>query len=531
MKRIAALALALILTLTLCACGGSGGDTTDAMLGTYTLYAMDYEDGKIVQTEGLFDGENYITLKKGGAAEICLEDDKSDVKWKGDESKLVISAADGDMDASVKDGILTLVADGSNLYFVANDAVKDKIKALSMDDLLSGVMDDVLGGTSDTPAPPAVTDAPAAPAATDTPAVSETPAAIAAPAEPTEVQKLWNGWYFGCIDLDDCTGQWESLNGGTFDATMYIELGADGSGRLLIFDPFGAVARNEESNCYVNALCHADTLYLYGDGGEAFGCEINSKNWIMVHNLMVPEKINTDFESANAAGETIDCDFQFKPWGDRWEGDNYTNFIPKFGEYIAAIDAGLVSPFGDTFPGLGIAGYEIAGVNGAGGSAAPADNPSGGNGGGSSGGGNSALLGSSPAKLDINNKGAVYVYYPADQFEYDDDYGKLKNDDTGVGILIDPMLGSKNFEELRASYEKNNSDEDDYSLTDTTINGFRAQIMTYTDWLGATMRVDIDFGGAHDGFYGMSFAVSGDSLEDCDTDIVWAIIESMEVVK
>ena len=45
------------------------------------------------------------------------------------------------------------------------------------------------------------------------------------------------------------------------------------------------------------------------------------------------------------------------------------------------------------------------------------------------------------------------------------------------------------------------------------------------------MRVDVDFGGNHDGWYGISFVVTGDSLKDCDTDLVWAVIESMEVLK
>ena len=63
------------------------------------------------------------------------------------------------------------------------------------------------------------------------------------------------------------------------------------------------------------------------------------------------------------------------------------------------------------------------------------------------------------------------------------------------------------------------------------MNGYKAMILKYSDWLGSTMRVDIDFGGKHGNYYGMSFAVSGDSLEDCDTDLVWAIIESMELAK
>ena len=45
------------------------------------------------------------------------------------------------------------------------------------------------------------------------------------------------------------------------------------------------------------------------------------------------------------------------------------------------------------------------------------------------------------------------------------------------------------------------------------------------------MRVDVDFGGDHNGFFGVSFAVSGDSLKDCDTELVWAIIQSMELAK
>lgn len=538
MRKLTAIALALILTLALSACGAPKGPD---LTGTYTLYAMDYDEDTTLLASELFDGESYITLKSGGSAEFCMEDDVANVKWKADGTNITVTAADGDMTGTIKDGILTLAFDDSNLYFVAEGTPTDSIGAITLDEMLSGAISGTLNETPEptdapetpeptdapeTPETPAPTDAPA-PAAPDTPKESPKPAANA---EPTEIQKKWNGWYFGCIDLDDCTGQWESRNGETFDATMYIELGADGSGRLLVFDPFGALVQNNESNCYVNALCHADSQYLYGDGGEAFGCEVNSKNWIMVHNLMVPEKVNTDFESENADGETIDCDFQFKPWGDRWEDDNYTKFIPRLSEYIRAIDTGMTSPFGDAFPGLGIANYEIAGVNGAGGSggsAQPADQPAS----GGSGGGNAALLGTSPAKLDVNDRGIVYVYYPADQFRYDDTYGKLKNDETGVGILIDPMLGENNFEELKASYEKNNSDEKDYSLVETTVNGRRAQIMKYTDWLGSTMRVDIDFGGKHDGYYGISFAVSGDTLSDCDTELVWAIIESMELAK
>lgn len=348
----------------------------------------------------------------------------------------------------------------------------------------------------------------------------------AATAEPTEVQQMWNGWYFGCVDYSDCTGDWEAFDGETFDATMYVELNKDGVGSFTIYDPFGVVVQNANNNLVVEAACHADTNYLYVDTGKAFGYDMNASDWMFVHNTDAPEKLNFGAVTTYGDGETIGADFQFRPWGDRWEDDDYKKFIPYFDSYIGALDSGLGNPFGETFNGFGIAGYDVPG-NGVG---ASADEPAATTASEEPAAASTAAAGNLSEKLDVNGRGIVYVYYSPD-FYYDDDYGKLKNDDTGVGILIDPMLGAKNMEELKASYETNNKDEDDYSLVETTINGYRALVLKYSDWLGATMRVDLDFGGEHDGYYGISFSVSGDALADCDTDAVWAIINSMELAK
>ena len=336
-------------------------------------------------------------------------------------------------------------------------------------------------------------------------------------AESAGLQEMWNGWYYGCIDMDDCTDNWAFLNGATYDAVMYVELDKNGNGQFAIYDPFGDLISNEHSNVYVQAKCHADKSRLYGDSGTAFNGNLDSSDWVFVHNRAIPEKLNVGGESVEKNGAKIGYEFQFKPWGDRWEDDSYTEFIPYFESYLAALDAGLTSPFGDSFKGFGIAEPSAAGGESTGKASASGER--------------SALLGANPAKLDINDRGVAYLYYPADKFKYDDLYGKLKNEKTGVGILIDPMLGATNFAELKQSYAENNSDEDEYSLVETTVNGYKALILKYSDWLGATMRVDVDFGGEHDGWYGISFAVSGDSLEDCDTDLVWAVIESMKLVK
>ena len=498
MKRITALALALLLMLSLCSCGAS--EEEKSMLGTYTLYAMDYDENNIVFTDELFDGENYITLKSGGTAEICLEDDKNTVEWNADGTKLTLTAEDGDMGGSLSEGILTLVIDGSNLYFVGENASTDSIKAVTLDELFDSAVMDAFTETEEEPdetseAPEEASDAPDGPEA---PEEAE-----------TEVQKMWNGWYYGCLDLNGCEGGWEAVNGLTFDAAMQVELDTDGTGTLIIYDPYGAFAINpEHNNRYVVISCHADTSYLYGDSGTAFDRDINTADWRVVRNQENPDKLNVGSSYTDEDGNKLGYDFTFLPWGDRWEDETYQQFIPHFEEYLAKLDQGWTDPFG------GEAAIDAP--------ANPADTPS---------GGSSELLGSSPARLDVNDRGIVAIYYPADQFAYDDWYGKLKNDSTGVGILLDPMLGATNFDELKASYEENNSDEDEYSLVETTVCGYKAQILKYSDWLGATMRVDIDFGGNHDGWYGISFAVSGDTLSDCDTELIWAIIESMELMK
>lgn len=507
MKKIIALALAVLMALAVCACGGGGGGESDggsdSVNGRYELYAMDYDENNVVLTDELFSGENYIILKSGGKAEMCLEDDKSNVKWTLNGKDLVLKADDGDMEGTLSKGIITLKLDDSNLYFVGENGSKSKLNAKSLDELLYG--------TTDKPG----TDEPG----TDEPGTDEPQPVEPQPTETeTKVQKLWNGWYYGCLDISGSEGGWEFANGLTFDAAMQVELDADGYGTLMIYDPYGAFALNpDHNNRYVRIDCHADESFLYGDSGTAFDYDINTSDWIVVRNLSNPDKLNVGSSYTDAYGNKLGYDFTFLPWGDTWSSETYQQFIPHFNDYLDMLDAGKTNPFDDGSGSVTPSNPSTP--------ATPTtpSNPSSGT--------LSPLLGDSPTKLDINDRGVAYIYYPADKFAYDDWYGKIKNSETGVGILLDPMLGATNLAELKASYEEHNSSEDDYSLVETTVLGYKALILKYSDWLGATMRVDIDFGGSHDGWYGLSLVVSGDTLADCDTDLVWAIINSLELAK
>ena len=256
MKKTAALFLALLMLLTLCACSGNAGgnDTADV---TYTLYAMDYGDS-IVLTEELFEGESYITLKNGGKAVICLEDDKNEVKWKSDGTKLTFTGADGDMDGNLSNGVLTLETEDARLYFVANDAAKAKIKAVTLEELLYGSL--TQEDDSETKEDDAGTQDDAGTEDSKDPSKTKTPPSgtKTEPAGPSELQKMWNGWYYGCIDLSGCTGDWASRDGETYDAVLYVELDKDGVGKFAVFDPFDVLVSSEHSSIYAEADCHAD---------------------------------------------------------------------------------------------------------------------------------------------------------------------------------------------------------------------------------------------------------------------------------
>lgn len=478
MKKYLSFGLVLVMLLSLCACSAS--DPAEDLYGKYTLYAMDYEDAAILADE-LFEGENYIDLERG-KAKMCIESDVSEVKWKLDGTDLTFMADDGDMYGSIQNGIITLDIDGTNMYFAADGASTDSLHAITLDELLSGIIGD--------------------PEGTDTPADT-----------PNEIQQMWNGWWYGGIEFWNCDGEYESLNDYTLDVTMLVELGSDNTGIYRIYEIGGYVSEGYDENCIAEIVCHADNNYLYADSGTCFGSDIYVNDWVFVRNLADENLIQMGSEFDDETGR-LKFDFSLMPWGNNWETQpHYQEQILNFDIYLECINDGQIDPYGNYADTPAAPGGDEPQTSGG------------------ASGGSSELLGSDPVKLDINDRGIVFVYYPGDQFEYNADYGKIRSTADSVGILFDPMLGDTNFDELKASYEKNNSGMDDYSLTETTVNGYKAQIMTYSDWLGATMRVDVDFGGSHDGYYGMSFCVSADSLEECDTDLIWAIIESFELAK
>lgn len=165
---------------------------------------------------------------------------------------------------------------------------------------------------------------------------------------------------------------------------------------------------------------------------------------------------------------------------------------------------------------------------------APAGNTSLENGSQSTGNASSvAGAGGALSKVDYSDRGNFFVSYPSDIYTYDPDYTKLKRKDGEGGIMMDALLGDTNYEEFRNKFETEFSGNKNYSLEETDINGYKTMVVKYDDSDGGNMVVIVDFNGffGEGSYYGMRFVVSGKTIADCDTDVVWSIIKSFELVK
>ena len=116
MKKILSLMLAvLLLTLAL---GCSSGDDNDPNLGVYTAKTAEY-GGFTLDVGQFFEKGFTIELKSGGKATLVFGDEEpDDATWKVDGEKLIFSAEGETLEASIKNGTITLEEDGSVMEFV-----------------------------------------------------------------------------------------------------------------------------------------------------------------------------------------------------------------------------------------------------------------------------------------------------------------------------------------------------------------------------------------------------------------------------
>ena len=179
-------------------------------------------------------------------------------------------------------------------------------------------------------------------------AVAAAPTAQAA-APLTEIQKQWNGWWYGGMEFDNCTGSFESLSDYVFSLAMFVELDAAGEGTLKLYEVQGQVTQDYPDNCFAEVQCFGDGNYLSAVSGTCFGGDIYVNHWRFVHNMKFTDRIEMDSTQKNEDGDELNYFFYLKPWDATWGDDesNLTRRIMGFDEHQAALANGETDIFGN----------------------------------------------------------------------------------------------------------------------------------------------------------------------------------------
>lgn len=138
MKRLTAILLVAVLAAALCACSATPKDPREEHAGVYTFYALGIGDYFVAAD--VMQGRT-VTLNGDGTGALDWGDDNQGpiTEWTLDGDKVVIKAGISTMDATLKDGILTVrIGEGGEYWlgvFVTGDADTSGYNLISQEEL------------------------------------------------------------------------------------------------------------------------------------------------------------------------------------------------------------------------------------------------------------------------------------------------------------------------------------------------------------------------------------------------------------
>ncbi len=299
MKKIVAGMVILSLLLSLCACRSS------AYVGVYQgIYAE--AEGQVYLMEDYFNGENYLELKKGGKADLWLNDSLHELKWKEDQGEIRFRESGDEFYGYISEGVIQMdyMGWGLSLTFAMDGAEIPETTVLDPE----------------------------------------------AQAEALAVADVfWNGDWYGWWEITDANGLYELEVGVKADLWARIDM-TDGRGDLQI----GQIGVDEPP--IVECVLRVDPSY--GDGGVGIamsgrgsfmGREIQSGDWLIDPDQSAFE----DYLEISGYYTDENGDFFYvlhlRPWGRTWEDvqeaagtDAVPNGLPStYQDYILALEAGL----------------------------------------------------------------------------------------------------------------------------------------------------------------------------------------------
>ena len=310
--------LAVILAIVLISALGGKGNKAADYLGVYTPVSAT-QNGETMNPDDVFGAGASIELLEGGKCVFTSDMGAEECTYKLSGKKFSMESTFYDLEGKLEDGVLTI----ENVYFAGVDIVFERAN-----------------GTASNP-------------------VNGTPAENDTNVSASELQKQWNGTWYGCLYVSEATGAFADIPSDFYDAYMVVDVDASGKGQFAVF-------LDGVNEAFALANCEAKESGLYAiDGTIAGGEEINAYNWMF---LPMP-----DYPDQYVMGDVIEYgdnifDFKLfmKQWGGSWQKEIDSDFAivpPSVEWYNGAIERGEIPPVG--FAPIGYAGTSASsGVQG-----------------------------------------------------------------------------------------------------------------------------------------------------------------------
>lgn len=431
---------------------------------------------------------DYIQLNVNGSGYLVFMDEGWDLKWKESDGGITVEVDGEKMTAVLKDdGMLYMDTDGTTIVRYskggASASALGKIDALKPESA---------GQTGET----------------------ETPE-IDLPTEPEDQEKgptlanQWNGTWYGYQYFNDCTGAYENTADSYFACYFVIDVDDTGAGTFEVYNSWEQ---------WASGTCQADETTVHATSGEAFGIDMNLDSWQPY--LTIGEHPMLIFEDLIDLGDNgqLQYEIYLKPWGDDWKEKEgayvYEGLLAELEQKVAS---GEEPPYGFTNPTyFGTAEAGSAGSES--GSASGSDIPG---------------LSGDLAQIKLEYSGKFTLSYPTATWQ--EKAGAINptvmTADEKTKISAVTLLGSSNYDELKASFEKEYASKQDYSLEESlTLASYPVMRMIYKDdWFDYTAKYVVWFGGESlDGIFGFTFTVYAPDVAGLSSDEVLAILNTLQ---
>lgn len=344
-KRISImLVLSMLISLVLTGCGGKESD--DPNLGKYTAVSASMS-GISIEVEDAF-GEGFIIeLKAKGKCELTIDGNTVKGKWTLDDDEFSVEGGGIDCEGTLEDGVMQLVdvmGAGIDLTLINPDH-PDYEGDGERGKLDLGKLGSLFGkGDPDSPENP------------------DSPEAEPVPVEKTDIQKYWNGDWYGYMFVSDCGGAFAPFRALSWDACATIDVDENGDGKITLWynpddEGYGQAYDDPIAVCDIN-ISKDNGFGEHGIGvskdgwafGDTTGGHVGASDWVLEPGSKGDSPDELWFGATFTDGDNyMDYHFALRPWGDLWEDEKnpLDILIPRFYPwYMELLDDGWAMPRG-----------------------------------------------------------------------------------------------------------------------------------------------------------------------------------------